>query len=70
MGIRRWTLGLSCVPSTIMFIFMIFMPKSVRWLYFQGQIEEAKRILKEVAPMINRKLSPMTIREKRSNYLL
>ncbi|KAL5259604.1 hypothetical protein ACHWQZ_G009899 [Mnemiopsis leidyi] len=44
----RWTLGLSCIPSTVMFIFMIFMPKSVRWLYFQGQTEEAERILKEL----------------------
>ena len=44
----RWMLGLSCVPSTIMFVLFIFMPKSARWLYFQGHVEQAKAILIEV----------------------
>ncbi|KAL5259603.1 hypothetical protein ACHWQZ_G009898 [Mnemiopsis leidyi] len=44
----RWMLGLSCVPSTIMFVLFIFMPKSARWLYFQGHVEQAKAILIEL----------------------
>ncbi|XP_063680369.1 uncharacterized protein LOC134815725 [Bolinopsis microptera] len=44
----RWMLGLSCVPSTIMFVLFIFMPKSARWLYFRGDIEQAKAILIEL----------------------
>ena len=46
---RRWMLGLSCVPSTIMFVLFIFMPKSARWLYFRGNVEEARSILIEVS---------------------
>ncbi len=44
----RWMFGVEAVPAGIFFIMMIFMPESVRWLVKDGQVEEAKGILKRV----------------------
>lgn len=41
----RWMLGLSCFPSTLMFIMFIFLPKSARWLSMRGEEEQAREVL-------------------------
>ncbi len=41
----RWMLGLSFVPAFILWIGMLVMPESPRWLVSQNRLEEAKAIL-------------------------
>lgn len=41
----RVMLGLAGIPSIIMFIGLIFMPKSPRWLVFHGKTKQAHKNL-------------------------
>mmetsp|Transcript_76204 Transcript_76204/g.163460 ORF Transcript_76204/g.163460 Transcript_76204/m.163460 type:complete len:512 (-) Transcript_76204:16-1551(-) len=41
----RWILGAAVVPSLLMFVGIIFMPESPRWLLANGQQKEARRVL-------------------------
>ncbi|MFD1293319.1 sugar porter family MFS transporter [Lutibacter holmesii] len=47
-NVWRWMLGVEFVPAILYFIFMIFVPKSPRWLYSKGNIAEAKKVLKSL----------------------
>lgn len=44
----RWMLGVEFLPAVLYFVFMFFVPKSPRWLYTKGNINEAKRILNRI----------------------
>ncbi|CAI9120837.1 sugar porter family MFS transporter [Brytella acorum] len=46
----RWMFGLGFVPASILFVGMIFLPNSPRWLAMQGEIEQARKILRRVRP--------------------
>ena len=41
----RFMLGLGGVPSVLMFIGLLFMPESPRWLVFRGKTEKARAVL-------------------------
>jgi sugar porter (SP) family MFS transporter len=42
----RWMLGLGVVPAAILFIGMVFLPESPRWLVGHQRLEEAREILR------------------------
>ena len=41
-------LGLSGVPAVIMFLGLLFMPQSPRWLVSKGKVEKAKNVLRRI----------------------
>jgi sugar porter (SP) family MFS transporter len=41
----RWMLGMDAIPAMLYFLLLFLVPESPRWLFGQGQIEEAKAIL-------------------------
>ncbi|MDH3322449.1 MAG: sugar porter family MFS transporter [Flavobacteriaceae bacterium] len=47
-NVWRWMLGVELIPAALYFFFMFFVPKSPRWLYTKGRVEEAKKVLNEV----------------------
>ena len=44
-NVWRWMLGVELLPALCYFIFLFFVPKSPRWLYLKGKIEDAKSVL-------------------------
>lgn len=47
-NVWRWMLGVELFPALLYFIFLFFVPKSPRWLYFKGKHEEAKKVLNKI----------------------
>lgn len=41
-------LGLAGVPSLVMFVGLLFMPESPRWLVFHGHVERARLVLNRI----------------------
>lgn len=41
----RWMLGLAVIPSVVLFVGMLFMPETPRWLASHNRMEEARRVL-------------------------
>lgn len=49
----RWMLGVEAIPAFIYGLFILFVPKSPRWLILKGRIDEATMILKKISPNID-----------------
>ena len=47
-NVWRWMLGVELLPALCYFILLYFVPKSPRWLYLSGKVEEAKRVLTQI----------------------
>jgi MFS family permease len=47
-NVWRFMLGVELIPALLYFIFMFFVPRSPRWLYSKGEIQEAKDILNRI----------------------
>lgn len=44
----RYMFGLAAIPATILFVAMIFMPNSPRWLVNEGKMDKASSTLKKI----------------------
>ncbi|AHG00573.1 major facilitator transporter [Halostagnicola larsenii XH-48] len=44
-GEWRWMLGIGMLPAAILFLGMLYMPASPRWLYEQGRESDAREVL-------------------------
>ncbi|ANW96623.1 MFS transporter [Wenyingzhuangia fucanilytica] len=56
LGLReytwRWMLGIEIVPALIWFGLLFIVPRSPAWLVYKGKLEEAKKTLTKVIPLI------------------
>ena len=43
-------LGLGGVPSLVMFVGLLLMPETPRWLVFHGRSEKARKVLEKIHP--------------------
>lgn len=41
----RWMFGLAVVPAAVLFLGMLFLPETPRWLVSRGRVEDARRVL-------------------------
>jgi hypothetical protein len=44
----RFMLGLAAIPSLVMFLGLLFMPESPRWLVYHGKRDKARRVLRKI----------------------
>lgn len=44
----RFMLGLAGIPSVLMFVGLLFMPETPRWLVYHGKKEKAWKVLKKI----------------------
>ena len=47
-NIWRWMLGVEFFPAILYFLLLFFVPRSPRWLYTQGEVSQAKSVLKNI----------------------
>lgn len=57
----RWVFAMGLIPSITLFIGALFLPESPRWLYINGKVDEAHRVL---AKLYGRKYHPKKIEEE------
>ncbi|MEX1044585.1 MAG: sugar porter family MFS transporter [Chthoniobacterales bacterium] len=46
----RWMLGVISVPAVLMFLGMLFLPESPRWLVLKNRLSQARQVLQRLAP--------------------
>ncbi|MDX1544859.1 MAG: MFS transporter, partial [Christiangramia sp.] len=49
----RWMVGVEAVPALVYIIFVVFIPRSPRWLISKGREKEAQKVLHIINPDIN-----------------
>jgi sugar porter (SP) family MFS transporter len=46
----RWMVGLAAVPAVLMFVGLLFLPESPRWLFGKGRDDEALDVMRRTRP--------------------
>ncbi|WP_300434939.1 sugar porter family MFS transporter [Christiangramia sp.] len=46
----RWMVGVEAIPALIYCVFVLFLPRSPRWLVSKGRMEEATKVLQMIDP--------------------
>ncbi|QYA25605.1 sugar porter family MFS transporter [Gramella sp. MT6] len=49
----RWMVGVEAVPALIYVLFVVFIPRSPRWLISRGRVQDAQKVLQIINPDIN-----------------
>ena len=49
----RWMIGIEALPALLYILFVIFIPRSPRWLISKRRIEEAEKVLSMINPHID-----------------
>ena len=49
----RWMVGVEAIPAFIYILFVLFIPRSPRWLVSKGKETEAAKVLKQIAPEVD-----------------
>ena len=49
----RWMVGVEAIPALIYILFVVFIPRSPRWLIAKGREKEAQKVLHIINPEIN-----------------
>ncbi|PRX43181.1 sugar porter family MFS transporter [Salegentibacter salegens] len=65
----RWMVGVEAIPAFIYIIFVIFIPKSPRWLISKSKNEEAAKILQEINPEADLKQRMLDIQKQSENQI-
>ena len=59
----RWMIGIEALPALLYILFVIFIPRSPRWLISKGRIEEAEKVLSMINPHIDSRKELREIQE-------
>ncbi|MGY5848093.1 sugar porter family MFS transporter [Salegentibacter sp. HM20] len=62
----RWMMGVEAIPAFIYTMFVIFIPRSPRWLISKSKWKEAKKVIHEISPEVDpeAKMQEMTRQDK------
>ena len=67
-NVWRWMLGVELLPAMCYFIFLFFIPKSPRWLFLKGKVEEAKSVLNQIHGVTRGKQEIISIEKNSGAY--
>jgi sugar porter (SP) family MFS transporter len=65
----RWMVGVEAIPAFIYIIFVVFIPKSLRWLISKSRTEEAAKILEDINPEADLEKRMLEIKKQSENQI-
>lgn len=65
----RWMVGVEAIPAFIYIIFVVFIPKSPRWLISKSRTEEAAKILEDINPEADLEKRMLEIKKQSENQI-
>lgn len=65
----RWMVGVEAIPAFIYIIFVVFIPKSPRWLISKSRTEEAAKILEDINPEADLEKRMLEIKRQSENQI-
>lgn len=69
-GSWRWMFGITFFPAFLMFLAVLILPKSPRWLMLRGQPDEARKVLSRVSSSsadVEKEISDLEVSLKRTS---